>query len=322
MGENVAQVNQALAEGSIEQITAMALKAAEGGSEVIDQGGAAATGEQDVGAQASSGQADGVDGTQAKQSDKELNFARLRSRTEALEKEKQALEEQVKALNERSFKAELPADHAQKVEELETRVADLGEQFQDGELTFEEYQTAMRKVDADREQLLADSIKAQIAKELQEKQQREAQERAAREAEAASKTWAETVDSFIKSKPDSVDYSTDEAKRASLNTYVKAIAADPDNEGKPMEWFLQEAHTLVRAKYGIAASAKAAPGNVDEPAKLDQHPPINTLSDLPGGQLAARSEIEQLSNISGAALTNRFLNMTPAQIEAELQKMA
>ena len=117
-----------------------------------------------------------------------------------------------------------------------------------------------------------------------------------------------------------MDYAADEAKRNSLNTYVKALAVDPDNEGKPMVWYLQEAHALVKAKHGVATISQA-PADVKQADPAKPTSPINTLSDLPGGLTPAKNEIEALEQVSGAALTNRFQNMTAAQIDAELAKL-
>lgn len=319
--ENVAHVNEAFAKGSIEQITEMALKA-----QADEAGETAGDGKQDV--SASSGQTDEQNGEQqapgaeAKgESDKEINFAKLRTKTSSLEQEVARLAEENKRLASRQYVAELPADHAQKVAELDARLADVGTKFQEGSLTWDDYQGQLKAGNAEREALLAASIKAQISEEMREQQEKEAAEQAAAAEEATQKTWEQTVDGFISSKPDSVDYTTDEAKRKDLNTYVKALGSDPDNNDKSMEWFLQEAHVLVKAKHGIAASAK--PTTVAKvPGEETQTSPIRTLSDMPGGLTPAKNDVEQLDSVSGQALTNRFMNMTAAQIDAELAKLA
>jgi len=317
MSGNVAQVNQTLADASIEQITAMALESANaeqpGAAEVEDK--------QDV--SASSGQTEEQIAAEATkvETDKEVNFAKLRTKLDAQEREVLRLAEENKRLSERQYVAELPADYVQKVAEVNARIAEIDVKFHDGRMSPEERQEQMRTANAERDALLATSIKAQIAKEMQDQSERDAAARVEAELEASKKTWEQTVDGFISGKPDSVDYAADEAKHNSLNTYVKALAADPDNEGKPMVWYLQEAHALVKAKHGVATISQA-PADVkqaDPAAKPTS--PINTLSDLPGGLTPAKNEIEALEQVSGAALTNRFQNMTAAQIDAELAKL-
>ena len=324
MSGNVAQVNQTLADASIEQITAMALESAN-----AEQPGAAEVeGKQDV--SASSGQteeqiaAEATKEAEAKatavETDKEVNFAKLRTKLDAQEREVLRLAEENKRLSERQYVAELPADYVQKVAEVNARIAEIDMKFHDGRIGPEERQEQMRTANAERDALLVTSIKAQIAKEMQDQSERDAAARVEAELEASKKTWEQTVDGFISGKPDSVDYAADEAKRNSLNTYVKALAADPDNEGKPMVWYLQEAHALVKAKHGVA-TINQAPADVKQADPAKPTSPINTLSDLPGGLTPAKNEIEALEQVSGAALTNRFQNMTAAQIDAELAKL-
>lgn len=47
----------------------------------------------------------------------------------------------------------------------------------------------------------------------------------------------------------------------------------------------------------------------------------STLSDIPGGQLAAESTQDALTELSSTALTERFMSMSPDQIEAELARL-
>lgn len=323
----VVNVNEALVGASIEQIEAMALaeaakngngdesEAGEGGDADVagDQAGVAGTTEQDVN-KASSGQGEGqTEGGDKKVSDKELNFAKLRTKAESLEHEVRRLAEENKRLAERQYVVDLPEDHAQQVAAVDARLTDIGAKFQDGELTWEEYQSQLREANAERESLVAAAIKADISREMREQ--------AVRDAEVATKqTWQQTVDGFIASKPDSVDYTADESKFNSLNTYVKALGSDPDNDGKPMEWFLQEAHSLVKAKFAIAATPPRGKTEEVPPAKPGNVLPFHTLGDVPGGIPPAKSEVEQLDHVSGAALTNRFLN-DPAKIDQVLASL-
>jgi len=319
MSGNVAQVNQTLADASIEQITAMALESAN-----AEQPGAAEVeGKQDVSASSSQTEEQiAVEATKeaeakatAVETDKEVNFAKLRTKLDAQEREVLRLAEENKRLSERQYVAELPADYVQKVAEVNARIAEIDVKFHDGRMSPEERQEQMRTANAERDALLAASIKAQ------DQSERDAAARAEAELEASKKTWDQTVDGFISGKPDSVDYAADEAKRNSLNTYVKALAVDPDNEGKPMVWYLQEAHALVKAKHGVATISQAAADVKQADTEAKPTSPINTLSDLPGGLTPAKNEIEALEQVSGAALTNRFQNMTAAQIDAELAKL-
>lgn len=48
----------------------------------------------------------------------------------------------------------------------------------------------------------------------------------------------------------------------------------------------------------------------------------STLSDIPGGQPAAASEADAIAALSGSALTDRFMNMSPDEIEAQLARLS
>lgn len=302
---------------SIEQIEALAIKEAGGAVGAGDATGStgpvddemggddemgttAIEGEQDVG-QASSGQPES--NTEKKASDKEHNFAALRAKNKQLAEDLAKSQEQINALAKRPvFTAELPVDHAQKMAEADEAISKVWQSFQEGDIGPEEYQSQTRAANAVREQLLSEAMMANISKKMVEQQARE-------QAETATQSWERTVGSFIGSKPDGVDYQGDEVKNRDLNTYVKALAADADNSDKPMDWFLTEAHALVRAKHRIASAAP----KIDEPNhnSSESNParmPFQTLSDVPGGLLPSKGEVEQLDEVSGSALQNRFLN--------------
>lgn len=56
-------------------------------------------------------------------------------------------------------------------------------------------------------------------------------------------------------------------------------------------------------------------------AKVEASGP-STLSDIPGGQPAATSEADAIAALSGSALTDRFMNMSPDEIEAQLARLS
>lgn len=49
-----------------------------------------------------------------------------------------------------------------------------------------------------------------------------------------------------------------------------------------------------------------------------KRPPVNSLSDIPGGVPPAAGKREQLEELSGSALGNRFMNLSPDALMAEL----
>lgn len=303
---------EVLANASIEQITAMALakingeelgdetgfEADDGTGGMSEEFGASGTeGKQNV-EQASFGQPAGE--VPAGKSNKEMNFAALRAKTQQLSDDLAASQQQVKQLSDRgTFKSSLPEDHGQRMADVEGELTSIGKSFQDGDLTWDEYQLKLREASAVRESLVESATMAKISKQMQEQE-------AVNKEQAGKDTWANTVKSFIDSKPDGMDYS-DPTKNRDLDVYVKALAADADNADKPGEWFLNEAHALVKSKHRITTIIPPA----KPPAKeemLSASKPFQTLSDVPGGLPAGTNEVEQLGDMSGAALANRFMN--------------
>lgn len=327
--------NQDLASMSIEEIEAAALKTLEEGGKLGDgttfspesegEGDPmldAAEAKQDVDAQVSSDQAQAEPQPvetpenpepQPKKSDKELNFAALRAKQKQTEDDLRAAQEEIKKLSSRGvFEAQLPDDHNQRMEAVEAEINEIGSKFQNGDIAWEEHQRLLREASAKREALLEQSLLVKVSQEM--KKQAEIQQ-----AELTTKSWEQTVDSFIKAKPDGLDYANDDAKNRDLNVYVKALAADPDNADKDFNWFISNAHMLVKSKHNIITSK---PAKEEPPAGEHQSDdiPFHSLSDIPGGNLPARNEVEQLSDVSGAALANKFMN-DPAQIDRYLASL-
>lgn len=306
------EMMEALAGASIEEIERIHMAGEQGNEHTIDEHDEIESDEviEEVVEVAPAGQ---ITDVAPKQNDKEKNFAAMRTKTKALEDELTRTQNELKRISERTYQAELPENYAQSMSDVNAQMAAVGSKFQDGELTWNEYQAQLNEINAQREALIKTSLKAEISNEM--RQQAETVK-----AEDDATTWEQTVGNFISGKPDSIDYATDEAKNRDLNTYVKALAADTDNSDKSMEWFLDEAHALVKAKHkltSVSAPAKRQERNVEEAAdKL----PFNTLSDMPGGLTPANTEREQLEDVSGSALTNRFMN-DPASIDKYLASL-
>jgi len=53
----------------------------------------------------------------------------------------------------------------------------------------------------------------------------------------------------------------------------------------------------------------------------DKRPPVNSLSDIPGGVPPAAGKREQLEELSGSALGNRFADMPLDQIQGYLASL-
>lgn len=119
---------------------------------------------------------------------------------------------------------------------------------------------------------------------------------------------------------------------AAIDTMLRSNAAWKD---KPLTERFDAALRMYEAGHGaieLPSPAKAAAtqqpadpaARVAEAvakAKADASGP-STLSDIPGGQPAATSEADAIAALSGSALTDRFMNMSPDEIEAQLARLS
>lgn len=210
------------------------------------------------------------------------------------------------------YQVSLPEDFDAQVGALNEDMAAANEKFRSGEIEFEDFQADLARINAKRDELSALKIKADLAQEMNE--------------QAAKQEWSMTIQRFMRDakKAEGIDYRTDEAKNRDLDLFVKAIAADPANEDKPLRWFLTEAHAMVKAKHGIASAPKDADTKSDgKPA--GRKPPLaavpKTLADVPGGDGPGdvAGEFSDLDGLDGLELEDAIAKMTPAQRERWLK---
>ncbi len=198
------------------------------------------------------------------------------------------------------YRATLPADYAEQVQALTDQDAALADKFRAGELDFDEFRTQSAELNARRYELSMQKVKAEISQEMS--------------AQTAEATWQETIDTFMDAtkKDEGVDYRTDAAKQKDLDRYVKALAADDDNADKPMAWFLEEAHRIVRFKHNIQAPAKTQT-STKRPAPLSQVP--KTLAGVPGtdgpGDVGG-DEFQDIDRMEGMDLEEAVARLSPA----------
>lgn len=113
------------------------------------------------------------------------------------------------------------------------------------------------------------------------------------------------------------------------------LRAKPAWQDKPLAERFGAALRMYEAEHGAIelpdpASAAAGKQPADPAArvaeavakaKAEASGP-STLSDIPGGQPAATSEADAIAALSGSALTDRFMNMSPDEIEAQLARLS
>lgn len=119
---------------------------------------------------------------------------------------------------------------------------------------------------------------------------------------------------------------------AAIDTMLRAKPAWKD---KPLEKRFGAALRMYEAENGeieLPDQAKAPPAQqpADQAARVAsavakataEASGPSTLSDIPGGQPAAASATDAMTALSGSALTDHFMNLSPDEIEAQLARLS
>lgn len=119
---------------------------------------------------------------------------------------------------------------------------------------------------------------------------------------------------------------------AAIDTMLRAKPAWKD---KPLSERFDAALRMYEAENGaieLPGQAKTAPAQqpADQAARVAsavakataEASGPSTLSDIPGGQPAAASATDAMTALSGSALTDHFMNLSPDEIEAQLARLS
>lgn len=148
-------------------------------------------------------------------------------------------------------------------------------------------------------------------------------------AQSATQEWNWTVAQFLRKvkKNEGIDYAPDSVMGGDFDTFVKAVAARPENADKDFAFFLTEAHKRVKALHGIAdktvkPEAKPKPG--DKPAA--RKPGVKNLpadlAHVPGGDGpgdVGDDEYAALDKLEGLEYETALAAMPKAARERYLQ---
>lgn len=273
------------------------------GEQVVEEGAATgATGVDELPPEVpSDGEAGDGKNVEMKGGKGTIPYGVLKETREELAETKRKLEE----LQARSYKADIPINHATQMEEVANEFKELAQKFEEGDLDWEDYQAQLDTLNQRKDELLTVKIKAEISHEMTE--------------QATVSAWEGAVSKFLDSKPNGYDYQGDTALYGELDTMVKALGNDPANADKDYQWFLDTAHAVVMVKHGGASKVSDGEGLGGKQPSVDQRP-FHTLSDIPGGLAPGKDGIDQVTSLSGPALTNRFIN-DPAEIDKVLSSL-
>jgi len=145
-----------------------------------------------------------------------------------------------------------------------------------------------------------------------------------------------TVEDTIQSIPKLAHLrATDPAAFNEIAEIDSMLRTRPAWKDKPLSERFDAAVRMFEVERGtieLPSQAKAAAGQqpADQAARVAQAVAAataqasgpSTLSDIPGGQPAAGSQADAMTALSGSALTDHFMNLSPEEIEAQLARLS
>ena len=148
------------------------------------------------------------------------------------------------------FRAELPADLADKYAAIDTKEEELIAKFEDGDMTTREYNAELRKLNKERNDLEWLERKAELSQETAQQQQED--------------TWLTTVKAFL---PEHPAISESEENWSSFDQVLRTVTAVRINAGQAYgKAELERAYKIWADERGIEVKAPAAKEPDQKPA--------------------------------------------------------
>lgn len=221
------------------------------------------------------------------------------------------------------YQAALPDDFKESLDAVKAEREALVQRFKDGELSFDDFRVADRELQDKETDLLGLRTKAEIAAEMAQ--------------QSAAQRWNWEVTRFMRDtlKSEGIDYKNNRLLNAAFDTAVKDLAGAPENSDKSGEWFLEEAHKLVKDQLGIGkvtvpkkeepagdpvkAAISARKAAVPVVPKTLGHVPAADESDVGQDEFAS---LEALASTDVMAYERALAKMTPEQERRFLRSAA
>ncbi|GJH00224.1 hypothetical protein [Paraburkholderia terrae] len=195
------------------------------------------------------------------------------------------------------FVAEAPENAEARLTEIGQKKAELRKQYDDGDITFDEYDSAKDSLSSEERRLEREIDKANMAASMQQQQ--------------AKNEWESTVGSFL----DANDiYKSNPVLYRALDAEVKRVASTEEAKNYSFKKILEEAHKSVSGAFGIK---KADTPPVNDPKKGERKQPElpPTLRNVPAAESADTSG-------NRFAALDRLLETDPMAHEEALARMS
>ncbi|QMV33246.1 hypothetical protein KMC51_gp08 [Ralstonia phage Gervaise] len=177
------------------------------------------------------------------------------------------------------YVAEAPEDADTKLKGLADKRAELRKQYDDGDITFDELESARDEITKEEKAIERAQLKAEMAAEMQQQQ--------------TVNDWNRDVNSFLDANP---EYRASDVRYQALDMMVRKIGGAPEAAKMTGPQVLAKAHEELQKAFGVAAPAKKDEGNgkgeKKPPPKVDVPPSLGKLpaaenNDTNGGKYAA-----------------------------------
>lgn len=205
------------------------------------------------------------------------------------------------------YVAEVPEDADAKLKGLADKRADLRKQYDDGDITFDELESARDEITKEEKAIERAQLKAELAAEMQQQQ--------------TVNDWNRDVNSFLDANP---EYRASDVRYQALDMMVRKIGGAPEAAKMTGPQVLAKAHEELQKAFGVAAPVKKDDGNgkgeKKPPPKVDVPPSLGKLpaaenNDTQGGKYAA---LDRLLETDPLAHEDALMKLSASERESYL----
>lgn len=203
-------------------------------------------------------------------------------------------------------------DYDDQVKALREQRAQVLADFKSGAIEGDAMDEKIEEIESQRRDLDAQKQKAEISAEMAEQTSRQ--------------QWLYEVNRFVRNvaKTDGIDYKNDAILNAAFDTAVKSLANDEKNADKGADWFLEQAHAQIKARFRLAPAANNGDGKTKVPSrKPDLRDTSKTLASVPaaGADDASAGDdgFKHIDELEGIEKEMAVARMSPAEQERWLK---
>ena len=207
--------------------------------------------------------------------------------------------------------------YAEKMAQIAQAQRELANGYENGDFDLAEYQAKLRQVTEHEWALREQQLKASLAAEQRQQQM--------------AQRWQWEQERFF-TNPANKAYREDPVIGPAFAAAVQLLAADANNDRRPMQWFLEEADRLTRGRFRVPGEGASSAANGQSGANREaqgrsgraksQVPP--TLGGLPAASIpdVGGDEFSRLDRLEGMELEMALSRLNQAEADRYLNARA